>query len=384
MTLRIRPVQGRRDRVAFAALPERLNAKDPSWISPLRMEVLDRLSPRHPFFEHGEAAFFLAERGGAVVGRISAQINTLHNLRYKDHVGFFGFFDCVDDPEVAAALLEQAAHWTAERGMDTLRGPFSLSINDECGVLVDGFDTPPYLMMPHNPPYYGRLIEGAGLVKAKDLLAWRYGFEEPRPIVRRFAEAARAVEGVSIREIRPRQIQADVRAVIDVFNDAWSDNWGFVPLTERELAKMAADMKLILDPKIALIAELHGEPIAICIGLPNLNEALAGLGGRLWPWSVARLLWRLKVRRVSTGRLVLLGIRKKYQGTALSGLVSWLFIEVNERARRQGYTAGELSWTLEDNRGINRGIEMMGGTRYKTYRIYERPLGEAGAGQDAG
>ncbi len=348
---------------------------DPNYVRPLNFDISQRLSKKNPFFEHGEGTAFVAYRLGWPVGRITAQIDKSHLERYKDDVGFFGFLDTVDDPEVATALIDAARGWLKDRGMKRIRGPMSLNINEEMGCLIDGFDTPPMIMMPHHRPYQGELIEKAGLKKLKDVYAWRYTMGD---VSKRALKAHDAMEGVpeiKLRHVDKKQIQRDVRIIMDVFNDAWSDNWGFVPLSEAELTKMAEDMKLILIPELTYIAELEGEPVAVALALPNLNEMTQDFGGRLTPMNVGKLLYRLKVKGPKTARLVILGIRRKLRGVKkYAALSTYLYTKMHRAGERVGVEWGELSWTLEDNAPVNVGIKLMGGKIYKTYRLYEEEL----------
>ena len=376
MSLQIRPVANRRELIEFIKLPWQIYRNDPAWVPPLVKERLDFLNPRkNPFFEHADVQLFLAYRNGTPVGRISAQWDRLHLDRHRDGAGFFGLFESVEEPEVAQALLQTAGAWVRERGGSRLRGPFSLSINEECGLLVDGFEHPPFILMGHNPPYYRSLIEQQGFAKAKDLFCWRY---DPRnPILEgplQIAEAVRQHPGLVIREVDPKHLERDVRIILEVFNSAWEKNWGFVPLTEAEIKKAAKDFKLILDPRIALIAEVEGKPAAICLAVPSLHEAIRDLNGKLFPIGLVKLLYRLKRHKIRSARLVLLGVKKEYRGSILGGLSVLLYCEVGRRGREAGYRASESSWTLEDNEKINAGIEFMGAERYKTYRIYEKKI----------
>lgn len=348
---------------------------DPRYVRPLDFDVAGRLGPKNPFFEHGEATTFVARRGGRAVGRCTAQIDRAHLDRYRDDTGFFGFLDTVDDPAVAHALLEEAAAWLRRRGLRRIRGPLSLNINEEVGCLVDGFGDPPAIMMPHHRAYQGGLIEGAGFEKVKDLFAWRYQVGEVSRRAQRGYDEIAALPEVRVRAIDPKRMAEDVATVMSVFNDAWSENWGFVPLSESELAKMAKDLELVLIPELGCIAEIEGEPAAVALALPNVNEMIADLGGKLLPLGAAKLLWRLKVRGPTSARLVILGIRKRWRHVRrYAALSAYLYVRMNQAAERAGIRWGELSWTLEDNAPVNVGIKMMGGTVYKTYRIYERPL----------
>ncbi len=297
----------------FLGVVDYVYRDDPKYVRPLDLEVKSRISRSSPFFEHAEAAFFVAYRNGWCVGRCSAQIDHEHLSRHKDETGFFGFFDTANDPEVAEALLAAARRWLADRGMKRIRGPFSLNINDETGCLVEGFDTPPMVMMPHHRDYQGGLIEQAGLSKHKDLYAWRYSTGDVPPRVQKAHDDIEALPEVYSRHVDPKEVDRDTRLVMDVFNDAWCDNWSFVPYTQNELTKLANDLKLILDPSITYIAYVRGEPAAVAVALPNVNEAIGDLRGSLFPTGALKLYYRVKVRGIHTARLAILGIRKKYR-----------------------------------------------------------------------
>jgi hypothetical protein len=348
---------------------------DPNYVRPLDMMVKDQLSKKNPFFQHGEGTTFTAHRNGWCVGRCTAQIDRLHLDKYKDDVGFFGFFDTTDDEEVAKALIEAARQWLRSRGMKHIRGPLSLSINEEAGCLIDGFDTPPMFLMAHHRAYQAGLIEKAGLQKEKDLYAWRYQVGEISERARKATQEIEKLPEVSARHIDPKNLERDVRMIMDIFNDAWSDNWGFVPLTESEIQKMSNDFKLILDPAITYIAYVDGEPAAVSLALPNLNEVIGDLGGKVLPLGLPKLLYRLKVRGTKSARLIILGIKKKYRHVRkYAGLSIYLYSRMNEAGKREGYRWGELSWTLEDNGPVNVGIKFMGGKLYKKYRLYQAAL----------
>lgn len=359
----------------FLGVVDEIYRDDPKYIRPLDFDIKSRIARSSPFFEHAEAAFFVAYRNGRCVGRCSAQIDHEHLRLHKDDAGFFGFFDTVDDAEVAKALLDAARRWLADRGMKRIRGPFSLNINDETGCLVEGFDTPPMVMMPHHRSYQGELIERAGFSRHKDLFAWRYQTGDVPARVQRAHDEIEALPEVYSRPVDPRQVDRDTRLVMEVFNDAWGDNWSFVPYTDHELVKLAKDLKLILDPAITRIAYVRGEPAAVALAIPNLNEAIGDLGGRLFPTGVAKLLYRVKVKGIHSARLALLGIRKKFRAERkYAGLSLYLYCKLNDSGRRSGYNWGELSWTAEDNGPVNAGIRVMGGKVYKKYRVYEAAL----------
>lgn len=349
---------------------------DPNYVRPLDMDVGDRLDQKkNPFFEHAEGTAWVAYRNGKPVGRISAQIDRLHLERHGEKVGFFGFLDTIDDVEVTRALLAEAEQWNRARGMTAMRGPLSMNINEEVGCLVEGFDTPPMVMMPHHRAYQGGLIEQAGLPKLKDFYAWSYDVGTVPARAQKAHDEIAAMPEITVRHVDPKRMLDDVRILMDIFNDAWSDNWGFVPLTERELVKLASDSKLILVPEITRIVSIHGEPAAVALGLPNVNDLIGDLGGKLFPFGIAKLLYRLKVKGPKSGRLIILGIRKKWRHVRrYGGLSAFLYVAMNRSAHLLGLERGELSWTLEDNAAINAGIRLMGGRVYKRYRVYQKEL----------
>jgi hypothetical protein len=374
--LTLRSVQSRRDLKKFILLPWKIYKEDPAWVPPLiqeRLQFLDR--KKNPFFEHAEAELLLAEREGEPVGRISAHIDSLHNEIHKEKTGFFGFFESINDPEISSQLLNRAAEWLKGRGMTAIRGPFSFSINEELGVVVKGQEYPPFILMAHTAPYYAELLERWGLKKLKDFYCWRYDSRKPVPEAPlSVAEEVLKYPGLKIREINPKDLDRDVRIVIDVFNSAWSQNWGFVPLTEAEIKKTVKDLKPILEPSMILIAEVEGKPAGICLCLPNVNQLLGDLNGRLFPFGLFKLIYRLKFRRPEGFRLVLLGVKKEYRGSVLGGLSVLFYVKIHKRGKVLGLKECELSWTLEDNEKINAGIQFMGGEHYKTYRIYEKMI----------
>jgi hypothetical protein len=376
VTIRIREHRPGRDLDAFLSLPELLYKGDPGFVTPLFMEQRERLTPsKNPFFEHAEATLFTAYRDGQLVGRISAQIDREHLARYQDGCGFYGFFDTVNDARVGRALLEASATWLKVRGMQRMRGPFSLSINEECGTLVEGQTEPSVIMMPYHRAYQDAVTTAAGLVKCRDLLAWRYPVGQIPERARKAHEEVRLMPEVRIRSLRKSRLDEDVRLAMEIFNDAWSENFHFVPLTEAELGKMAQDFKLILDEELAFMVEIDGKPAAFTVALPNINEALHDVNGRLFPLGLAKLLYRVKVKRPKSARVVLLGIKSEYRHKKrYGGLSAALYVELDQRGQRRGYEWSELGWTLEDNRPVNLGIKMMGGVPYKRYRIYERAL----------
>lgn len=368
------PLGGRID--DFLDVVDYIYRADPAFVRPLDMDLKDRLSPKkNPFYEHGEAALFCAYRNGKPVGRISASVDREHLERYQDATGFFGFLDTIDDDEVAGALLARAETWLRGKGMKRARGPVSLNINEELGCLVEGFDTPPYILMPHHRPYQGGLIEKAGYSKAKDVFAWSYKVGELNSRVRKAHAEIKALPEITTRKASLKNIDQDVELLVEFFNETWSDNWGFVPFTRSEVKKMAADFRLLLMPDITCIVNIDGEPAAMALALPNLNDLVGDMDGKLLPLGLPKLLWRLKVQGPKSARLILLGIRKKWRLVRKYAALSvFMYAEMNDGAKKLGIERGELGWTLEDNGRVNAGIALMGAKQYKTYRVYERAL----------
>ena len=351
---------------------------DPAWVPPLDMEIGERLSPKHnPFFKRGEAMLFTAHKDGQVVGRISASIDKEHQRLWKDERGFFGFFDTIDDEEVAKALIAAACKWLKDRGMKRVLGPASLYFNDELGCLIEGFEYPPNLMMAHSRPYQSKLIEACGFAKEKDLLCWRYDGEQPFPArVLKAWEDIKALPEVRLRSVDTSQMERELKDIMEIYNDAWEGKWGMVPALPDEVKKMAKDMKLIIDPDIAFMAEINGKSMGMCIMLPNLNEVVADFGGKLLPFNWARLVYRTKVKHPVSTRLMLLGIRREARQNVkrYGGLSAAMYVEVAKRGVAKGYKWGELSWTREDDAPINLGIRSMGAKVYKKYRVFAKPL----------
>ena len=375
--LRVEPVRDRRALVRFLEMPKALYADDPNWVPPLLFERLHHLDVRkNPYFDHAEAAYWVACRDGRLVGRISAQADRAHLDLHDAATGHFGFLEAEDDPDVFRILLATAEDWLRERNLTRALGPFSLSINDESGLLIEGFETPPYLMMGHARPYYAHRLEQQGYTKAKDLIAYAYDLStEPPATIRAFVDKAKAENDLRFRPMDKSRFGAELAMVVEIFNDAWSGNWGFLPFSEPEMRYLANNLKPLLRADDVAIAEIGGEPVAMAVSLPNVNEAIADLGGRLLPFGWAKLIWRLKVRGTKTARLPLMGVRRQYQGTPLTaalmlGVID--LIRVSHRAR--GTERSELSWILEDNRPTRRLIEKFGGRAYKTYRVYEKDL----------
>ena len=331
---------------------------------------------KNPFFEHGEAEYFLAERQGRPVGRIAAIANHAHNQAHHDRVGFFGFFESVNDQAVADALLEATAAWLRSRGFDTMRGPASFSTNDEAGLLVDGFETPPVLLMPHNPPYYLDLLTRAGFTTAKNLLVYQHGKQGGNlvPVPERLTRATQVITerlGITLRPIRMNDFRAEVDRVKELYNRAWEQNWGFVPMTDHEIDHLAEQFKPVVVPDLVPFVEKDGKVIAFALALPDLNTVLAGnRSGRLFP-VIFKLLWRLKTDRIYRCRITLLGVLPEYRGKGIDAvLYHWIWT----KGAKHNYGWGEAGWILEDNPAMNMGLVKMGFTVYKTYRLLDRAL----------
>ena len=369
--LEVVPVSSKADLKAFMKLPWRIYKDDPQWVPPLLGElekVLDR--NKHPFHKHAEAVYFIARKNDEVVGRITASINHLSNEFHGEKVGNFGFFECIDDEEVARALLDTAYEWCIERGMTSVQGPMSFSTNEEFqspGVLIDGFETPPVVMMSHGPRYYGRLIEAAGYTKAKDLLAyWVDGDEMPERLVKGVARIGRA-QNVKMRTLNMKDLDNEVARIKEIYNSAWERNWGFVPMTEAEFDYMAEAMKPIIDPRLVILAEIDDEPVGFALQLRDLNRAFKHMNGKLLPFGWAKFLWYK--RNIPTTRVLTLGVKPEHRK---KGIDSMLIIQLHVEAGKLGCPRGECSWILEDNYMMRHGIERIGGYVYKTYRVYEK------------
>ena len=361
----------------FIRVPMRLNARDPNWIAPLVMERGEALSPKiNPFFQHAEAAFWLAVKDGRDVGRISAQLDHLAPADPDRPFGYFGMIAAEDDPEVFAALFATAEAWLKARGKVRSLGPFNLSINEEIGLLVDGFDTPPMVMMGHDQTYAAARIEGEGYAKEKDVFAYICDTATDVPTAARRRLDRGPPAGVTLRMLDLKRYDEEVRNMTEIFNDAWAGNWGFAPLTEAETDHLGKSLKLLLNPKLFWFAEVEGQPVGFGVVLPNLNEAIRDLKGELFPFGIVKLLWRLKVAGVKSGRLPLMGIKRSAYNDVRGAMLPFLIIDnLRREARKLGIAKVEMSWILEDNLPMRRIIEAVGGTRYKTYRIYGKTIG---------
>jgi GNAT superfamily N-acetyltransferase len=373
MALEIRPVASKGDLNTFIKLPWRLYRNEPNWVPPLlfeRRRFFDR--QRNPFFQHAEAEYFLAWRDGRAVGRITAHIDR-HFNEFQDHDwGMFGFFECEQDPDAAQALLGAAEAWLRERGRDRMVGPMDFTTNDECGVLIDGHDLLPTILTNWHHRYYAGLIEGCGLAKAMDLYMWNLEVSDRSRVHEAIWQVARDVEakhGITVRPMRKRNMEAEIGRFLEVYNAAWERNWGFVPLTEEEVRHYAKDLKPILDENWAFVAEKDGETVGAALTLPDYNQVLVRLGGRLLPFGWAKALWyRRKINRV---RVFALGVKREWQHTGIAAKFYELHFDAAERTPQTG---GEMGWILESNRSMNRAMEGMGGRIVRTYRVYEKML----------
>ena len=370
--LEIVPVETGKDLKQFIMLPWKIYRNDPCWVPPLIMDMKKLLDRRkNPFFQHSEAEYFLARKDGEVVGRIAAILNNNHNAFHNERTGFFGFFECIENAEVAGALLSTAEAWVRERNQDRIRGPMNFSTNDTCGLLIEGFDTPPFILMPHNPPYYQQLLENAGYTKVQDMFAYRmYEEQGINPRIHKIAQIAREREGVRVRKLNMKRFWEELETVKKIYNDAWSKNWGFVPLTEAEIEHLARELKPVIDPDMVLFAEIEGEAVAFSLSLPDYNQALIKINGRLFPFGIFKLLYY--ARKINAVRVFTLGVMQKYQKSR--GIGPLLYEETFLRGTRKGYTWGEFSWILESNKLMNSALKLLGAEIYKRYRIFEKPL----------
>ena len=371
--LEVRPVASRRELNTFIKLPWRLYRNEPNWVPPLvydRKRFLDR--SRNPFFKHAEVELFLAWRGETPVGRISAQIDRNFN-EFQDHDwGMFGFFECSDDLEVAQALLSAADSWLRARGRGRMIGPMDFTTNDECGILVDGYELPPTILTNWHHPYYRELMEGAGLAKAMDLYMWSLDVADRgsvHPAIWRIAADVERKHGITVRNMRKKDMEAEIGRFLKVYNAAWERNWGFVPLTDEEVRHYAKDLKQILDENWAFIAEKDGVPVAAALTIPDYNQVLIHMNGRLLPFGWAKALWyRRKIDRV---RVFALGVKPEYQHTGIGAKLYEMHYDAAERTNQK---KGETGWILETNKSMNRAMERMGGRIVRTYRVYEKLL----------
>jgi hypothetical protein len=350
-----------------------VQATDPAWVPPLLIDLKSRFNPKYPFYEHGEVESYIARdpQTGEILGRVCAVVNGLHNKFHEDKVGFFGFFDCVNDPDVARALLDHAGAFLKSRGLDTIRGPMNFSVNDEIGMLIEGFDTPPVIMMTHNPPYYNTLMEQCGMVKAKDVVAYQMFQGQLSERVIRVAEALEKRLPLHIRPFNKHDFWGEVDRILSIYNAAWEKNWGFVPMTDKELKLMAQTLKLVYDPNLVYFAETaEGKPVGFSLALPDVHVLFKQIkNGRLFPTGIFKLLFGLK--KIHRARVLLMGVHPDYR---FRGIDTVFYYRTYKAGTEAGYNWAEFSWVLEDNEPMNAAALSMGSTPYKKWRIWERPL----------
>ena len=379
--MQIEPVQTRQDLEDFIRFPFELYREDPNWVPPLLSQRRHLLQAKHnPFFEHSDVVLWLARRQGRVVGTISSHVDHLHNEVHEEKIGMFGFFEAVNDYAVAEALLSTAKDWARQQGMVALRGPLSFSQNDECGLLVDGLDGPPMVMMPYNPRYYIEFLERFGLTKAMNLYAYfgdlgQFGRDPnnlPEKLIR-VTDKVKARAGITLRFLDMKLFDEEIEEAKKVYNKAWQKNWGFVPMTDAEFDKLAADLKQVLDPHLAMIAEIDGEPVGVCVGVPDANQVFKHLNGRLFPIGWIKALWY--ARKVNLARLMIMGVVPEHRRR---GIESLMMFETCKAAIENGYQGMEMGWVLENNDLMNRVIQNLGEAvgvhAYRTYRIYQMPV----------
>lgn len=371
MRIEVIEAKGEKEIKAFLRLPFKLYKDDSLWVPPLLSEVLPFFDGRHPFCRHATIKPFLALKKGEPLGRVAAIVDRNFISYHGKKVGYFGFFEAVDDLEVARALFERVEEELKGQSIKEIIGPMNPSTNYECGLLVQGFETPPFFLMPHNPPYYARLLDAMGFDKAKDLYANLLVGEGdlPKKVTRIASWAREKIPQIKIRHVQTKRLEEEVKRFMEVYNESWANNWGFVPMSEAEVSYMAKSLKKVLVPELALFAEVDSEPVAFILALPNYNHVLKALGGRMTPWGLLKALWaRCRIKEL---RIPLFGIRPKYRQR---GIDAMLYAEVFKRGWEMGYRVAELSWILEDNRLMQKAIEALGGKPYKIYRIFVKAV----------
>ncbi len=382
MSLEVRAVTNKKELEVFLRVPWTIGVdKERNWVPPLLDDYRKQLDPaKSPFLAHGEVSTWTAFKDGAPVGRISAQVDFDYDKTwpYEPKTAFFGFFECIDDLDVAKALFVQAEVWARSKGRVRLRGPFTLDSKGEVGALIEGFDERPLIGTTWNRPFIGPLIEKAGYPKVKDLYGWLYESSTPmNEFTAKVAKKTRELPNVTVRTMELKHMGREAKIIQDIYNEAWKANWNFTPFTDKELEVIATEYKLFIDEQLAYVAEVDGKPAAMLFAIPDLNELIHDFKGELMknPLNLAKLLWRLKFNRPKKARLILLGVKNEFRASRKYGaLAAVLYEEISIRGKAAGYQAGELSWTLEDNDAINRGIERMGAKLYKKWRVFERSL----------
>ncbi len=373
--VKIRKVENEKDRMQFIKLPWQLYTGDQNWVPPLIFDVRKNLDPKHnPFFQHAEMDMFLAEKDGKLVGRIAAIKNDNHNNFHKDKAGFFGFFETIDDEEVSDLLLDTACEWVKAKGFNEILGPVNPSTNDECGLLIDGFNSPPVFLMTYNPKHYQAKIEGFGFDKAKDLYAYYIPSEviNNRKVMdklERMAELIKKRNDVTTHKLNMKDLPNEVRKIEEVYNSAWESNWGFVPITTAEFDYLAESLKMVVDPDLVMFAEVAGKPAGFTLSLPDFNQVLKKVNGRLLPFGFLKILTGKK--KIDFLRVIIMGVKPEYQKKAIDSV---FYLETIKNGNKNGYTGAEISWVLEDNMPMRMTAEKLGAHIYKTYRIYRKGL----------
>ncbi len=369
--LHIQVVESKSELKDFIKFPWQIYKDDPNWVPPLimeRKEFLDR--NKNPFFRHADVVFYLAKQNGKTVGRIAGIVNFNHIKTHQENVGFFGLFECVKDYQVAKTLLDSVREWLKSKGMEIMRGPANFSSNEDWGFLLEGFDSPPAIMMSYNPPYYLEFMDTYGMVKTKDLYAYYMDKSiHPPDRVVRMAESIKKKENIKIRTIRMKDFKNEVNRIKQIYNSAWSKNWGFIPMTDEEFDHLAKNLKLIVDPNLVFIAEVEGKLAGFSLALPDFNQVQIKLNGKLFPVGILKLLWHTKISKKINGvRIITLGIVPEFQKR---GIDTVFYVETFNWGVKRGYIWGEMSWILEDNILMNRMLELLGAKLYKKYRLYE-------------
>ena len=372
--LKIRVVENKKDLSDFIQLPWKIYKDDKNWVPPLISERKDFFNPgKNPFYKHADVVLFLAEKDKKIVGRIAGLVNFKHIETHQEKAGFFGFFESIEDFEVAKKLLDEVKDWLGSKGMELIRGPMNFSINDELGFLLEGFDFPPVFMMTYNPKYYLDFMEKYGMVKAKDLYAFYMEKSiQPPERFKRIAELVRKKKNIVVRKLNLNDFEGEIEKIKTIYNLAWSENWGAIPMTDEEFEHLAKDFKKIVDPDLVFIAEVDGEPAGFSMALPDINQLLIKLNGRLFPFGIFKLLWFTKLHKIIDGlRLLTMGVIHKYQKR---GIDTVFYIDTYTNGVKKGYKWAEMSWNLEDNFLINHALETFGAKLYKKYRIYEMKI----------
>lgn len=374
-TIEIIHVESESDKNKFIEFPYSFYKDDKYWVEPLRFDVKNNLDEKkNPFYKHSKIKLWLAKKNGEIVGRIAGIINDNHNKFHNDKVGFFGFYECINDKNVSKMLLDKAAEFVKENGMDTLRGPMNPSTNDECGLLVEGFNKSPVMLMTYNPEYYPQLLEDYGFVKAKDLLAFWItsdvvNDEAMMAKLKRVSDLILKKENITIRNVNMKDFKNEVQRIREVYNDAWELNWGFVPMTEDEFNFIANNLKLVVDPDYIEFAEINGKPVGFSLALPDVNQAIKGMNGKLFPFGFIKFL--LNKKKIDQLRVMIMGVKKDYHRKGIDAI---FYRNIVATATRKGLKGAEISWVLEDNYAMKQTTEKLGGKVYKTYRIYDKMI----------